>query len=562
MTVKVAPFRVLVVDNDALPRAEAEQAANLVDGLTLSLAGTVDEAYNLIDNQYFNLACVDLRLSDENLGAETGRLVLRRLRRDAPSCARVVMTKWAHLEYRTLLEMQNDDEPPVVHHVHNKSGERGLDLRPLFLRFARDTLKADWEIAGLDELLARLDRVRGRRGYDGLRSSSSAVRDEMKHLLFRLLWDLRGVASGQSLACVTLSPLDGGRSSAVVAEAVPRFEVDGGRFITGNRCVIKIGPRTAIEEEAGKFRSFVQFGVPNTYRVELMASAGADALGAVCYSFAGGNDADVESLSELLGNNEISRASAVMARVFAPDKKRWYAVPGPDQRVRSWYADSYRADFELEIRRMREWAADQLAQHVPGCRITQDNRMAFGREGVTDTLVMPTEDALGAGSLGVTGKTCLVHGDLHTGNVVISRQSPSDGYFIDFANVGFGPRFVDAAAMLASLRTDQAEAVRDDERREWYANFADLVALERRIARRKVGRTDPEWAKTAQKVDLLVTRNFVEDVRDRTVARERLATFTLAGVSLCGLKRWNAVQRSWLTLWACVSFERVLQLLK
>lgn len=562
-TKRSTPLVVLVADDDPEVRKSASDAATaLGDQVELHSAKTPSEARSIADQHYLDVAFIDLFLTTGREGAETGRMVLQHLMAVCPSAYRVVITKHAADEYRTLFKMR-DSTPPEAHRVVNKSGDPGLKFVDLFSEYIAEIASHDWEIDGVEHVVAGVEERRGRKAYTEpgappLRTSPS-LDDEVRRLMFSLFGDLDDVMHQlDSRGTIALEPLEGGRSAASVALAIPTFHRTA-TLVQGNRCVVKIGPKRAILDEVARFKAFVKFGVPNVHRVELQSFAEGDALAAACFSFAGGSSSSVHSLTALVRDNDIERASSLVLDVVDPRQKRWYGVPGAPIRIRSWYYDRFRTDFEACIDQLHIWLQEAVCADIDQLSIAKGElRWAASSSSEQVSLRLPTAEALGMRRLGFErDPSCLVHGDLHGENLLSRDDRPTDASFIDFAKVGFGPRCADLSSMLSSIRLEQESkrATGRTTRADFAAALGSLMRAERAAADFKMSDESPAWAIASVEASMLLYENFSDESSWPDFQEEVLRTQCLLALSLFGLNTWNDRQRSWLAVWAAATYD-------
>jgi len=288
---------------------------------------------------------------------------------------------------------------------------------------------------------------------------------------------VRPVRTGSS-ARVRFSPIAReGLSSAVTVEAeVGLGEDAAGRWVPGNRCVLKVGPRADLAEEAQRYSQFVKFGVRLPHRVELLAECSTDALGAVCYSFAGGVfGKDVVSLDELLrDHSRVGPALQTIERLFDARRKEWYAVDAGRVAVVPYFRRTYNTNFRSCHERL-DRSLSKLAGRFPSVRRYQPAREdSDGSVEIAGAkLVIPRISMFGGGSFVAGVQACLAHGDMHGGNVMVELglADQDNGEeagtemdvlrvcLIDYRSAGPAPRCIDAAALDASMRLADAECI-------------------------------------------------------------------------------------------------------
>jgi CheY-like chemotaxis protein len=473
-------YRILIVeDDDDTREAIAEELADIAPdgGLYWDISKGVREAERMVKAKYYDLILVDLELGKNPRGGLD------------------LYTHLAHISASTRLVLMT--------HLNVDSGMGGLfslfgegkrprfvgfiDKRENFTRQIRDeVMKRFSEFASYSvefeniELAARLiDKRRRRYARDGLfplRTDPGEIGLEVDRLLRKLYVELPAGKRGSSIR-VALEPVHrSGLSSAIVVNAVVNVNPDSLAAIPGHKTVLKIGPYPDILEEASRYHEFVRFGVELDQRVEMLGDAAEDTLGALVYSFAGGlHRQDLASLDEVLQHDlltgDIHLSCDAIFHLF--DSKNWYNVVSRNQSVPNYFDENYRSDLMRSAAegwdRLRELPAN-LTKNV---RVEQ----ASPPSGVTSLRVaipgappfdVPGAGLLGSGALLLRVPTCLVHGDMHGGNVMVESErsgAAADSTddlkrvcLIDYRNSGFGPRCVDAVALESTIRLADSEA--------------------------------------------------------------------------------------------------------
>ena len=255
-----------------------------------------------------------------------------------------------------------------------------------------------------------------------------------------------------------------GLSASLAFEVEPVLgTMPAGEPVMGNLCVVKIGPASSIRAEVDAYYEVVQFGVALSHRTELLAHAVRDALGAVCYSFAGGGSKGVIGLDEILRSQNSRRSTTVIDLLFDPvtKSKRWYGIEGHEVSLHYYFNHRDRSRGDGSSRGIVRGAFKTLDAWISGVRYSglsvthqpEEGRwhLNFG----SFELVLPDADFSGDSGFQAQLPSCLVHGDMHGGNVLVDRYNRP--WLIDYASAGIGPRAMDVASLLASPRLTQAD---------------------------------------------------------------------------------------------------------
>jgi hypothetical protein len=305
-----------------------------------------------------------------------------------------------------------------------------------------------------------------------------------------------------------------GLSAAVVANAkvMIRF-ADIDHAVGGHTTVLKLGPKDEILEEAARFSEYVRFGVELKQRVELLGVAGADALGGLVYSFAGGlYGKELLPLDEVLVHDldlaDLTWSTTVLESLFATTD--WYSVSADPEDVSDYFRRNYSTNLPRSSAEGDKYLLALGRKYVEtGPWVERLEEATHSCLKVTtstgSSLVIPDASVLGWGRLLYKAPACLVHGDMHGGNVLLEASVERRGgsgallvgenfrtCLIDFRNSGPGPRCIDAVCLESTIRLADAESAIDD----YAARGAgkSSAALPAEIANQMVDRFEHEKA--------------------------------------------------------------------
>jgi CheY-like chemotaxis protein len=513
-------FRVLALDDESSILDEVERQLDPF-GIDVIKATTAEEAIEILNQRYIDAAIIDLRL----YGVEAGREVLRAMRHHAPVAATVIATSYTD----DLGEFIGIDAPKlekIVRKTANIDGDWAVKAisRP-FEKWQASAVR----IENLD-LAMRLLEERGRR-LPRLRKG-----EELACELDRLCRRLFGAASDPTIdsssITVSLRPIHSeGLSPAVTVEATVSFARDlAERPVTGTPVVLKIASRTSTAIEADRYHRFVKYGVPLMHRVELMGHAEDSALGAVCYSFAGQSPSKpLRSLDEQLAVPERKElVRAVIDNLFNEPAKSWYDVTPRPLAAKHYFSSTYGVDFDScqdELERSAKAVVKKAGAEV---EFSEPSKRADGefRAGAL-RLCLPRRTVMGDGVFLSGTSSCLAHGDMHGGNVMLELlgETLKRVCLIDYANAGPAPRLIDFIALEASIRLRDAQAllagfgVRHERElsqldyRRATMQLAGRVVDERAVLAATWDRAqspDAEWALPVLQLSLLANTNFDE----------------------------------------------------
>ena len=431
-------FRALVVDDDDWVRKKGGDASDVERGIEVLLAKNKEEAAELIAENFLHLAVVDLELRRDARRLGEGRTVLRGLLQARPSCRRILLTQHATEFPEGVFELTKPDSP-VVYGAINKG-----DLDEYFHRyvraFAEDWQRAPVEITNLEEIF-ELISAKQVTGEAVLGREVAVTADELRYVLASLfgqrLRDVMEPADPDDVERIQLTPFFGGKSRSIVLHGRPVNRLGG----EGLLCVVKVGPREDAQQELRRYEQYVRFQMSLQRRVELLGQSIGDTLGAIAYSFAAEDPAEVRDLQTLL-NGADRNAFVHFDRLYG-EAGNWGAEGEEGDDLGSFFHEAYALKPHAVRERISDFADDQADAH--GWQHRRDELRVKGGK-----LVLPTAEAIGGGLLHMDYRTAVVHGDLNASNVILGDAERS--ILIDYRHTTRGPRALDYASMHASIR--------------------------------------------------------------------------------------------------------------
>lgn len=483
-------FRVLVVDDDPSIHGVADDELSdlaAVQHIRIEVAHalTTRDALTQIRGRFFDLVLLDLYRNNKLVGYE----VYRGLDQLRCSVEVLIMT---HLdlgpEVKPLMELfAAPGGPKFVAFLDKRDGQTtsiGNEVSKRLERFQQ----TDGTFLGVEMIARLLDRRRKRYERPKLfpmRPTIAELHVEIDRIL-RKLYVRVPSESRRSQVRVEIYPIDRrGLSAAVVVNAVVLTSFrDADHHSPGHKTVLKIGPRPEIVEEASRFQEYVRFGVELDQRVEMLGVAEGDSLAGIVYSFAGGlhrkelRAFDEVIATDLAGGDDVGLSREVARSLF--DSRHWYDVAAGRVRLGQYFSENYRTSLTRSAKASEEYLLD-LPDELGGAATVE--RLPAGRDNdepmfrltlpAREPLSLPGSSVLGWGPLLKSVPQCLIHGDMHAGNVMLELSvvsEPVEGAapndllklervcLIDFRSAGPGPRCMDAVALESSVRLGDSEA--------------------------------------------------------------------------------------------------------
>ena len=471
-------LRLLVVDNERQPHDLVENridAAGLTNEIVVYHAYDGQEARRVFDEHYLDYILLDLYFADKTLG---GTEVLQDLARNASAAEVIVMTKGiADRDIDRVMQASSRlPNRPVVNYLKKSelfSVLPGL-LSDLHVKFRARAVK----LLGLDEAVSLIEHRRDRyprnpRGGPRLRSDPTEICVEVERIC-RELFGRTSTSNRTTTVSVGLERLDRrGLSAAVTIKPVVRLSINGitSQSAKGYECVLKLGPVADIKEEVARYEEYVRYGVQLEQRVELLSSDFREAIGGVVYSFAGGvYGQELVTLDELLRRPSPGSALEVVNDLF--DSVYWYSLEAASEPISNYMNKTFKVGLEPALLQNERSLINLAQKHHELLRVdrVEDRELRIHVAGGPN-LTIPGPRFLGEGWSLESFPCCLVHGDMHGGNVMAELSPlPLPGgeeeavtiervCLIDYRNAGPGPRCIDAAALEASVRIADAEEI-------------------------------------------------------------------------------------------------------
>jgi CheY-like chemotaxis protein len=542
--VPVEAYRILILDDERSIHEKIRHAlSDHGSHLHIDCVTDADAASELLSRSLYDLAILDIYGKDD---AQIGTEVFRRIDADGLATPVLLMTMYDLKEdARRLLQLTGSPSSWRLAGFLDKQLHFEGALKEEVSRRLEHFRKAEAAVTGLPGLALQIKkkrfRYRSSAGNIFLRSDRDEIAVEVDRLIRMLYVELPGRAERKSHVSIELEAMDRrGLSAAVVALATIEVTFADLGVRGGHKTVLKIGPKDEIYEEAARYSEYVRYGVELAERVELLAVAGADALGGLVYSFAGGlYKHDLLPLDEVLVDDmrsgQLSLSSSVITSLFG--NQNWYSVKTDREDVGDYFVRNYKTDLPRSISSGTKELLDLGRNHLDtGPWVEKIEEAKRSRLEVTTSsgtnLSIPDATVLGWGKLLSNAPSCLVHGDMHGGNVLLECSASSGSgtrqYYrsclIDFRNAGPGPRCIDAVCLESTIRLAEAELA--DARsqsgpgkeadatiaNEMVDRFGAEKALYRAIFLEQGSVPKAEWAQLAATVLVGLQKSFDNDV--------------------------------------------------
>lgn len=207
-----------------------------------------------------------------------------------------------------------------------------------------------------------------------------------------------------------------GRSGARVLQCTPCF----GKH-EGTVCVVKLDSVSGIQREVQGFDSFVKFHRSSDRRVEMLSHVQLNAIGGVCYTFAGGANKKAVPLKNLLEQRDV-RAITCIHSNYSPLTKDWYAgveYAGADYDRQRQLSGFFQREHFDRVKKKHPEAPDEYLKIFQErldakIKIITD---AIGAAGTVEIPLLAGTDS--ANHSAMTFDNCVIHGDMNAGNMFV-----------------------------------------------------------------------------------------------------------------------------------------------
>lgn len=312
---------------------------------------------------------------------------------------------------------------------------------------------------------------------------------ELVHLVLDSAFAERG---GTTPGLVTLDVLSGGRSGARIFKA--SFKPQTGRRLSDPAMVVKIAPRNEGAREKANYDRFVQPLLPSDCRPDLLGFAAEGGHAALCYSFTGDGDGP-ETLTRRLSTGDLAALDHVLSTLFEQLRLCWYDVGHrvAETGLASYYLQRY-FDDPAAAAAAEEKLIGYAARYFGAEK--EDRGYRVGR-----TLFPSIHATLFARPEPRAFRSCLLHGDLNSDNILIDRER-TFAQLIDFQRTGPGDIYQDLVSIEASIRINYPatetfariweieRSIALDDRQAHMLPYASAIAAVRDTARRFFGTGD------------------------------------------------------------------------
>lgn len=468
------PLKVLVIESSVDLVSKLEPFYSEIVGTAgydgKFFAATSDgEARKIIDGEWPHVVICDMSLGQES----DGLLVLKQIRQDYPDLFMILASR---AEYSP----RNIFAKKAFFDMFIDKGEL-IGKNKVYIQHCVNNFSS------LFRLNTSIKIDEGGSAYQGDYKSRGELR-ELNALLAQVTFTGHDTDTQITPDTVRISKLAGGLSGSKVY----RFNSFNSRSkLESVPAVLKVSAHEWATAEINNYNKFVKWGLPYSWRVDVLGTGTTRKFGAVAYSFVPGEQGvDFNSLTYFLERGDYDITEGVIEKIFSPTMRRWYGdelLENKPNIVEHYLGRYFRAS-NAKVTSSKEFqsiCATTFRANSYGTTVEVD--------GVK--FIEPTARLFGTPMDGFL--SCICHGDLNSNNVIVSNAK--DVIFIDFQETGRGHVFEDFVTMESSVRLFG----KAQEPKDWH----EYLAEERKIGGTSANAPTDQFA-LISKIRQLAARNF------------------------------------------------------
>lgn len=519
--------RVLVVDDEERWR-DALSSTLQRGGFHVDSAATTVQALEYLDNTFYHLVVLDIRMEDGDQSNSEGMNLLGQLDEAGLAAAMEVIMLSA---FGTKDQMRKAFARHKVADFLSKDDFDNVEflkqVREIFAHVSRINLDLEihWQqVSGPEEVVANLKIAGTRVKRDS--ALEACVTAELDDLLCRLFYQAESLL---------VKPLMPGASGSAVLFVTPFYSTGAGQPV-----VVKFGDFRSIDSEYKNFKQYAQPFIGGGRSTNILDLRRTAHLGGILYSLLGNMSNHLESFGSFYSRAEIADIRELLDRLFHETCGAWYANPGHLQLH----------DLTTEYRQLQGLTQEGLDQALSeGLKSVQGkHKLRFSAISADRAFTNPVLSTANERFVKPT-YVCTTHGDLNASNVLVDGTGYA--WLIDFGRTGPGHILRDVAELDSIVRFQllaPEEATLDERLAMEEAlcsarHFSELERLETNfnsgnVALAKAYATAAHLRRLARK---LVLQNPSDDISEYYVALLYYALNTIRFYSLPTLQRQHAL---------------------
>ncbi len=370
----------------------------------VTIATTLEEALQLLNSRRFHLAIVDIRLDDRDENNEDGLVFLEEVAQRGLNniLPRIVLTNYSN-ETRIYRALQLHR----ASHYVRKGSEFRDHLLECVNQVFDDQIRISFDLAykGIADSFFS-DLAESIHWEHDPRPAISVLVSELCDLFGHLFYRAKEIY---------LTQLKPGLTGAVVVRVRPTWDMG-----PGPSYILKFSRRDKVKPEEDRYREYVEPYVPIS-RIELVKAAYTRHLGALQYTFAGGDLMQLQEFDAYYLEKEPPAIVASLRTLFKTTCHYWYRHRSSHF---SFLPDLYWQAFNLDQQKL----INRIQKVAPLFDPLQEQYELTGfPDGIINPLLWLERNRE---ALTMEASDCITHGDLTGRNIMVSE----DGKFwlIDF----------------------------------------------------------------------------------------------------------------------------------
>lgn len=421
------------------------------EGYNVDMASNLKEARDLLKENLYHLAILDIQLSDNDKGNQDGMVLLEDMR------------KSGYLRSLKVIMFSVLDDTKHYRDSFAKYGvldfqDKNLFSNRGFIEKIRDVfehqikvnpkLSINWQSKSADQAVINLRLFNNKIQVKNNSEIKMLIAEELNDLLRRLFY------KNDSLIVTPLKP---GMSGTNVLK-VQAFRAGIGGT---SPAIVKFGDSEIIKREQENFDTYVRHQA-STRHTTILDVEYTPRLGGIAYQLLGAADEHLESLSDFYEKAGSTEISHILQDLFYETCHSGYKNPGFEHPVNvgRYYKDS------MAISRERlEGRLSALKAKRDG-----DGFLYFNELGADERFVDPL-NALDECDKTFPTYECVTHGDLNATNILVDEDNHT--WLIDFGATGVGHILRDLAELDSVIRF---QLLGSD------ANLAERLDFERKLS--------------------------------------------------------------------------------